>query len=249
LRRKIETRGLKGRTFIRVDWPVYPLEEIIDRSKKTDQIHRVCISMITHPRAAEDTLYVIRRFAEESPLAISVLISPTLFFDDNPLTEMQKAGADRVGIAIDTATPQLFDRLRGRGIEGPHRWEHYWDVVEMAVEVFGKSFVGIHLIVGLGETERNSRNHPEGRTWGRHLFSFFPEKKPMKKFPRPLSASIENPAWWIINEGRVFERDEFDDKGRLINFGILSISPPERRRLNDLGDTPGRGWESGLQPT
>jgi len=32
--------------------------------------------------------------------------------------------------------------------------DHYWDVTHMAVSVFGRFYVGIHLIVGLGETEK-----------------------------------------------------------------------------------------------
>src|SRR5512139_2521306 len=40
--------GPKGKTFIRVDWPLYSLEEIIEKSKTSQQIHRVCVSMITH---------------------------------------------------------------------------------------------------------------------------------------------------------------------------------------------------------
>ncbi len=51
----------KGKTFIRVDWPLYPLEEVIKRTKAKDQIHRVCLSMITHPKALEDTLHVVER--------------------------------------------------------------------------------------------------------------------------------------------------------------------------------------------
>src|SRR3972149_8553617 len=82
---KSRQEGPKEKTFIRVDWPIYAIGEIIERSKMKDQIHRVCVSMITHPRAAEDTLDVIRRFREETALAISVLISPTLLHDDNSL--------------------------------------------------------------------------------------------------------------------------------------------------------------------
>ena len=144
----------KGNTFIRVDWPLYSLEEIVARSKTKDQIHRVCISMITHPKALEDTLYVIREFKRETTLFISVLITPTLIREKSALEAMKAAGADRVGIAIDAATPELFDQLRGKGVGGPHRWDHYWDVVKMSVDVFGKYYVGIHLIVGLGETEK-----------------------------------------------------------------------------------------------
>ena len=59
---KSRREGPKGKTFIRVDWPTYPLTEIVKRAKDQEQIHRVCISMITHPRALEDTLHVIQRF-------------------------------------------------------------------------------------------------------------------------------------------------------------------------------------------
>ncbi|MGZ3559960.1 MAG: radical SAM protein, partial [Thermodesulfobacteriota bacterium] len=112
----------RGKTFIRVDWPLYLLEDILEKSKAKDQIHRVCISMITHPKALEDTLYVIRRFKEETDLSISVLISPTLIRKEDALAAMKNSGADRIGIAIDAATPELFDQLRGKGVEGPHQW-------------------------------------------------------------------------------------------------------------------------------
>jgi hypothetical protein len=84
-------------------------------------------------KALEDTLHVIQRFKEETDLSISVLITPTLIHHEGALKAMKKTGADRVGIAIDAATPELFDRLRGRGVGGPHRWDHYWDVVQMSV--------------------------------------------------------------------------------------------------------------------
>ncbi|MGB9628461.1 MAG: radical SAM protein, partial [Thermodesulfobacteriota bacterium] len=89
--------GPKGKTFIRVDWPLYPLEEIIERAKGKDQIHRVCISMITHPKAIEDTIDVIKQFKEKTDLLISVLITPTLIHNLKSLEKMKKAGADRIG--------------------------------------------------------------------------------------------------------------------------------------------------------
>ena len=83
--------GPKGKTFIRVDWPLYPLEEIIQRTKGKDQLHRVCISMITHPKALEDTLYVIQRLKEKTDLYISVLISPTLIHREDSLDGDEKS--------------------------------------------------------------------------------------------------------------------------------------------------------------
>jgi biotin synthase len=219
--------GSRGKTFIRVDWPIYPLEEIIKRTKDNKQIHRVCISMITHPKALEDTIFVIQRFKQETDFPISVLISPTLIRDESSLETMKKKGADRVGIAIDAATPELFDRLRGKGIGGPHRWDHYWDVVRMAVGVFGKFHVGIHLIVGLGETEKEMVEAiQKGQDMGTHthLFSFFPEKgSPMEQHPPPSISQYRRIqlARWIINEAMGSGHQmRFDEMGRLVDFGV-----------------------------
>ena len=219
-------QGPGTKTFIRVSWPVYPLGEVIERAKTKDQIHRVCISMITHPKALEDTLYVIRRFKEETNLYISVLISPTLIHGKGALGAMKAAGADRVGIAIDAATPELFDRFRGKGVNGPHRWSHYWDVVEKASGVFGKSYVGIHLIVGLGESEKEMVDAiQKGQDMGAltHLFSFFPEKgSPMEAHPQPPLDQYRRIqlSRWIINEGLGSrEQMRFDHAGRIVEFG------------------------------
>lgn len=223
--------GPRTKTFIRVDWPLYLLNEIIQRTKGKEQIQRVCISMTTHPKAFDDTLHVIRRFSKETELPISVLITPTLIRNERSLQVMREAGADRVGIAIDAATPALFDQLRGRGVEGPHRWDHYWDTVERAIHVFGRFYAGIHLIVGLGETEREMvKTIQRGQDLGAptHLFSFFPEKgSPMERHPSP---SIDHYrriqlARWIINEGLGSAgRMHFDAAGKLVDFG-MDIQP------------------------
>lgn len=219
--------GPRGKTFIRVDWPLYPLEEIIQRAKGKDQIHRVCISMITHPKALEDTLYVIQRFKEETNLCISVLISPTLIHNNEPLDAMKKAEADRVGIAVDAATSELFDQLRGKGVGGPHRWDHYWEVVRMAVSVFGRFHVGIHLIVGLGETEKEmveAIQRAQDMGAHTHLFSFFPEKGSLMEDHSPPSLSQYRRIQlvrWIINEALgSMDQMRFDENGRLVDFGI-----------------------------
>jgi biotin synthase len=223
--------GTKGKTFIRVDWPLYSLEEIIQRTKGKDQLHRVCISMITHPKALEDTVYVTKRFKGETDLLISELISPTLMRDMKSLEMMKKAGADWIGVAIDAATPELFDQLRGKGVGGPHRWGHYWRVVEMATSVFEKFHVGIHLIVGLGETEKEMVEAiQKGQNLGAHthLFSFFPEKgSPMETYSLPPLDQYRRIqlARWIINEGLgSINQMKFDEKGRLIDFG-MDIQP------------------------
>jgi biotin synthase len=224
-----ETR--RGRTFIRVAWPLYPLSEIVERTERCGQIQRVCISMVTHPRALIDTIEITKTFREKTGLPVSLLIAPTLIRQRDDLKAMRQAGADRVGIAIDAATPELFDRLRGRGVHGPHRWDHYWRVVELSTEVFERGHTGIHLIVGLGETEREmvetiQRAHDRGCPT--HLFSFYPEEGSSLEnlAPPPIDQYRRiQLARWLINEG--LGRSQmmtFDEAGRIIDFG-LDISP------------------------
>lgn len=217
----------RGRTFIRVAWPLYPLEQILERTPTAKTLQRVCISMITHRRALKDTREIIKAFRSKTDLPVSVLIAPTLIQEREDLVGMLEAGADRLGIAIDAATPLLFDRLRGKGVNGPHRWDHYWKVLELATEVFPEGHVGVHLIVGLGETEKEmvetiQRAHDRGCPT--HLFSFFPEEGSAMEHlaPPPIDQYRRiQLSRWIINEGlgRI-ERMTFDESGKLIDFGL-----------------------------
>ena len=44
------------KSFIRVDWPIVPLEEVIGRmdDRRCSHVERVCISMVTYRRAREE---------------------------------------------------------------------------------------------------------------------------------------------------------------------------------------------------
>lgn len=221
----------RGRTFIRVAWPLYPLEQILERTPTAKALQRVCISMITHPRALKDTLIVINAFRERTDLPVSVLVAPTLIRDREDLVAMREAGADRLGIAIDAATSALFERLRGKGVSGPHRWDHYWKVVELAAEVFQEGHVGVHLIVGLGETEREMvETIQKANDMGcpTHLFSFYPEEGSAMEEVAPPSIDQYRRiqlSRWVINEGiGRAENMVFDKNGKLLDFG-LDIRP------------------------
>ena len=136
---------------------------------------------------------------------ISILITPTIVNKDW-LIRAKEAGTDKVGIAVDAATPELFKSLRGTGVNGPHKWEKYWQTIEESVEIFGPENTGIHLIVGVGETEQEiietiQRAQDMGaRT---HLFSFFPEEgSDLEKTPQPPLGAYRRVqmARYLINE-------------------------------------------------
>ncbi|MBW2096664.1 MAG: radical SAM protein, partial [Deltaproteobacteria bacterium] len=118
--------SFEKKSFIHVEWPVYSMGEITAAINRAPAyVQRTCISMITNGKCRSHTLEMTRRLKNETDLPISLLISPTIL-KERDLVEMKKAGADKIGIAIDLATPALFDRFRGKGVGGPHTWEKYW---------------------------------------------------------------------------------------------------------------------------
>ena len=228
-----ETKRLNrpDKTFIRVDWPAFPTELVVERIVEHEPevpIKRVCISMITRREAVEDTITIAKMIREVSEVPISMLIAPTVIRNGD-LERMKEAGADKIGVAIDAATPELFDRLRGKGQNAPHRWDRYWQVLENARDVFGKGNIGAHFIVGLGETEKDMvYAFQRARDLGgeTHLFSFYPEEgsdlehlnpPPIDQYRRMQIARF------LIDEDIARAEDmEFDENGRLIYFGISS---------------------------
>ncbi len=217
----------KDKSFIRVEWPTFSLEDIVrEVNARKDRVKRFCISMITNRRSVDDTSILTRALLEGTGVPVSLLIAPTILSIDD-LRRFREDGADRLGIAIDAATPELFAKYRGEGVKGPHKWDRYWDCFHEGVDVFGERMVGSHLIVGLGETEREMISTIQkcydigGVT---HLFSFYPEpdslladhpQAPMGQYRRVQLARH------IIDEGLGRLDDfSFDDDGRLTSYGV-----------------------------
>ncbi len=228
LSRDSQRRDL-DKKFIRVSWKAYPVDEILERIAAAESggvVERVCLSMITHPRAKADTLGLVERIVGRVGVPLSLLIAPTIM-DRGDLAALKAAGADRVGVAIDCVTPELFDRLRGKGVKGPHVFENYWRVLGQAVEVFGAGMAGVHLICGLGETEREfCQAMQRARDLGgfTHLFSFFPEKlSAINGWAQPEMSVYRRVqlARWLIDHDLARESGfVYDPRGRVTDFGV-----------------------------
>ncbi|MFQ6077632.1 MAG: radical SAM protein [Thermodesulfobacteriota bacterium] len=215
------------KSFIRVEWPVEKFEEVLDRIElRTDGVKRICLSMIANARAPSDLIGMARRIRRCRKIPLSLLVTPTIVTDKD-LMQFKDTGADRLGIAIDTATETLFEKYRGKGVRAPHRWDRYWSFFEKSVKIFGKNHVGSHLIVGLGETEKEmvetiQKVKDLGGTT--HLFSFYPESgslldgftiPPLGQYRRIQLAR------YLIDEGRVsFGKMGFNSSDQIIHFGI-----------------------------
>lgn len=229
-----------SKSFIRVTWPTYNMEDVIERiSQRTDRVKRICISMITRKEAVKHTREICSRLRSAFDIPVSLLISPTIL-NRQDLAEFRAAGADKIGVAVDLATADLFGRFRGSGVGGPHKWERYWQALSQALSVFGEGNAGAHFMVGMGETEKEMCEAiARVRTMGgrTHLFSFFPEQEsalgghrppPMAQYRRIQIARF------LIDEGvsRVSGFD-FDDASRIVHFGV---SREDLDRIVDSGE-------------
>ncbi|MBL7211483.1 MAG: radical SAM protein [Desulfobacteraceae bacterium] len=230
-----QAAGVSGgpdcKNLIRVEWPSYPLEEVIIATRKAAEndsfIQRVCISALNAPGAPKDLVKMVEAVKAGTGLKVSTLITPSLF-KQSDLEMIKAAGAENTTVAVDAATPELFEKLRGRGVKGPHKWARYISGVREAVAVFGngRKGVGVHLIIGLGETEEEAIGFiQECYDMGArvHLFSFFPEKgsamenrsqPPMDQYRR-----VQLARYLIDKEEARFERMRFE-AGRLVAFGL-----------------------------
>jgi biotin synthase len=125
-----------------VEWPSYPLSQVIAATKKAAEkdpfVQRVCISAITSSKAPKDLVTMAKKVKEGTGLKVSTLITPTLFTRED-FDAMKAAGVENITVAVDAATPQIFDKLRGKQARGPHKWERYLSGIKEAVEVLGSS--------------------------------------------------------------------------------------------------------------
>lgn len=225
-------RDYADRNFIRVDWPAVPMERIVDivaRDGAASPFHRMCISMITHPRSDQDTVDVLRAWTRRinpATIPVSILSNPTTMSRDD-VVRLKDLGADIFTVAIDAATPEIFDRTRGKGVQSPHKWQKYWDILLAARAVFGPQKFGAHIIIGMGESEFEALQLVQrlvdlgGHS---HMFCFFPEKGSLMDHlpptPRDQWRRVQLARYLIDYAGVRVEQMRFDENGRVADFGL-----------------------------
>jgi len=225
-------RDYADRNFIRVDWPAVPLAQTIDivaQDGAESAFHRMCISMITHPRSDEDTRTVLKAWTDRidpKAIPVSILSNPTTMTRED-VARLKDLGADIFTVAIDAATPEIFDRTRGKGVQSPHSWAHYWEILMAAREIFGPQKFGAHIIVGMGETEYDVLTLVQklvdlgGHS---HMFCFFPEKGSLMDHlpatPRDQWRRVQLARYLIDYQGGRVEKMRFDESGRVVDYGV-----------------------------
>ncbi|MCZ7393915.1 MAG: radical SAM protein, partial [Candidatus Methanoperedens sp.] len=130
------------------------LELVVRRLKMSYErgyLARACIQTALYDNWWQDTVYLIRRLREESPIPISLSVFP---LSNARYEELQKMGVNELTIPLDACTPGLFERIKGKGAGGPYSWDTHMEGIRRAARIFEK--VGTHLMLGLGESDEDA---------------------------------------------------------------------------------------------
>ena len=195
----------------RVIWPKIELEKLIGALKERNVFARICVQNVIKPRFEEELLGIIERLRENdirTPLSASV----TPVSREN-LIKLKKLGVDYLGVGLDAASPRIFKFVRK-----PYTWDTYIEFIKNSVEIFGIGKVDVHLIFGLGESEREFvetmvKIHELGAEIA--LFAYTPVKGIMlnvKKQPPLISWRKMQLAKHLIEKGKDDEIFYVNDK-------------------------------------
>lgn len=218
----------------RVTWPTFQTLEVTHRivsSFQKGNIKRVCIQALNYPEVFSDVLYVTKAIHSQCDVPISLSCQP---FNKSQMRQLMGAGANRISIALDAATKQIFDKVKGPATHSPYDWKRHQLALKQAVEVFGKNQVFTHLVVGLGETERDLAEAIQRCTdLGviPSMFAFTPipgtELEKTQQPPIETYRRAQITRHLIVHKRTRYENMTFDDKGRIRGFGV---ERPELRK-------------------
>lgn len=129
----------------RITWPSHDEEEVFSSLREHgESFERVCIQVVNNEGAFEKARSWVRRLKGLLSLPLSVELRT---LSRRRVKGFLRLGVDKVGLPIDVCSAGLFPQIRGGSFESTLSF-----VREMARDFPGR--VSTHLIVGLGETEK-----------------------------------------------------------------------------------------------
>ena len=225
-----QARDSKSRADMlsRVTWPAFTTREVLSKLETAARrgiVKRVCIQTLNYLEVLKELLALVKELKRmRVGIPVSVSCQP---LSKEGMVKLRQAGVDRIGIPLDAATKDAFKRVKGSFAGGPYDWGRQHDALLEAAEVFGRGRVSTHLIVGLGETEKEMM---ESTQWcvdnGIYpaLFSFTPV--PGTSLEHHASPTISHYrriqlARYLIVGGKVrIDKMSFDVEGSIIDFGV-----------------------------
>ncbi len=130
--------------------------EVITRLSKAYEhglLRRVCLQTANYRGMFPDLTYLIKEIRERSEIPVSVSLYP---LPRDKLSKLKKHGVDRIIIPLDAVTERIFEGVKGRKANCPYTWQKHIKALYDAADVFGEYRIGTHLIIGLGETEKEA---------------------------------------------------------------------------------------------
>ena len=217
----------KAELLSRVSWPVFSTKSVLKRVQSAvagARIRRVCIQALNYTDVFAHLVAIVKAVKQHAKVPVSISCQP---LNRQNMVSLAEAGSDRIGIALDAATEKLFDKVKGSVAGGPYNWESQFRLLREAVEVFGKGNVSTHLIIGLGETEKEAVRIIQ-QCVDMHvlpaLFAFTPIRgTKLENKPQPQIESyrrMQLARYLLVNRVTRYENMRFDVYGRIDDFCV-----------------------------
>jgi lipoyl synthase len=211
----------------RVTWPTFPTAEVLQslcKTVKQGKIKRVCIQALNYWGVFMHLEAFVKEVKKSSAVPVSVSCQP---LNTANIELLSGAGVDRLGIALDAATEELFSNVKGKAAGCPYSWESQFRQLNEALRIFGKGNVSTHLIVGLGETEKQMAQVIQrcvDIAVLPALFAFTPIRGTTLQAlpPPPVDAyrRIQLARHLLVHNKTRVENMHFDGFGKIIGFGV-----------------------------
>jgi biotin synthase len=217
----------KAELLSRISWPTFHTKSVlkgIENAVNNGKIRRVCIQALNYPNVFPHLIALAKMIKQRATVQVSISCQP---LNGENIRRLAEADVDRIGIPIDAATEKLFDKVKGSVAGGPYNWEYQFRQLREAVEIFGKGNVSTHLIVGLGETEKEAVSIIQecvDMSVLPALFAFTPiHGTALENNPQPRVESyrrVQLARYLIVNGTARYENMRFDVDGRTTSFSV-----------------------------
>ena len=221
----------------RISWPIFLFRDFLIKLKNMppqNKFRRICIQTLNYKENFKDLTEIITQIKSISNIPTSIAIPP---MSKAQLEKLRSLGVQRVGIALDGASSEIFEKVKGKGVNGPYNWDHHMESLKTALEIFPEESVTTHIIVGLGETEKAITSiikKLKNLKVLTSLFAFTPIKG--TKLENCLQPELikfrkmQLVRYLIMEENRDITDFSFNQKDNLVNINI------SRRKLKEIID-------------
>ncbi len=211
----------------RVSWPVFSFKDFLTKLNympHAKRFKRICIQTLNYLQNFQDLIEIVSQIRKRCNIPISIAIPP---MGKENLERLKLLGVDRVGIALDGATPEIFEQVKGKVVRGPYNWSNHIQNLKEALTIFGEGNVTTHLIVGLGETAvailKMIKNLHDLKIRV-SLFAFMPIKGTLlENLSRPNLLNfrkIQLGRYLLVSNNRTLKDFTFNNFGEIVKFNL-----------------------------